>query len=360
MVLYVLDSNFDKIEVMDHYESAIWTDRFREPGEFELYLPAEDKIFNYLKCGAYLVNRYSEHGMIIEEIKIETDVEDGNKVTVTGRSFESILDRRIIWNQTDFADTNLQTAIRRLLTENIISPSIPERAIDNFIFEDSTDSRITELKLTAQYNGENNLLEVINDICKSNKIGWKVILNDEKKFVFSLYMGTDRSYAQTTENFVVFSPKFDNFLNSNYDEDEKNYKNVCLIEAEWEQDNKVSRVVGEGSGLNRREMHTSGSGVNKKDDAGNDIPYSTWIAKLDEKGTEELVKNKKKEEFDGECDPFKTFVYGEDFFMGDTVQLRNEYGFEVTSKIIEFIYSENLSDGEKFYPTFEAVKDEEE
>lgn len=358
IVLYVLDSKYDKIEVMDHYESAIWTDRFDEPGEFELYIPASDKLFSYLKCGAYLSNRYSDHVMIIEQIKIDTDVEDGNKVTVTGRSIESILDRRIIWNQTDFDDANLQNAIKRLLTENVIAPTDSARRISNFIFEDSTDSRITSLKLTAQYNGENNLLDVITDICQTNKIGWKVILNDNKQFVFSLYMGTDRSYAQNTETYVVFSPKFDNFLNSNYDEDEKSYKNVCLIDAEWEQDQKVTRVVGSASGLNRREMHTSGSGVNKKDENDNDIPYATWLSMLDEKGTEELNKNKKKEDFDGECDPYESFVYGKDFFMGDIVQLRNEYGFDTTSRIIEFIFSDDTSDGLKFYPTFKVVEEE--
>lgn len=362
MVLYVVDaSSYEKTDVMDHYESALWIDRFNKPGEFELVIPASDKLFSYVKCGAYLVNRYSEHGMIIEQIKIDTDVEDGDKVTVKGRSFESILDRRIIWNQTDFDNANLQNAIKRLLTENVIAPSIAARRISNFIFQDSTDTRITSLKLTAQYDGNNNLLEVINDICETNKIGYKVILNDNKQFVFSLYMGQDRSYAQSANNFVVFSPKFDNFLNSNYDEDETDFKNIILIEAdgETEDDPKIRRVIGSASGITRREMYTSGSGVSRKDEEGEEIPIETYYAKLDEKATEELSQKKKKEEFDGEVDPFESFVYGEDFTMGDIVQLRNEYGFEVSSKIIEFIYSHDLSDGEKFYPTFEAVKEEE-
>ena len=270
MVFYVLDTNFNRTTVLDHYESIIWTDRFFEPGEFEIYLPAGSELFDFLSAGNYLIQKDSEHVMIMEGLKIDTDVEGGNKVTVTGRSIESILDRRIIAKQTDFDETNLQTAIEQLLNENVISPTIASRQISNFIFEASDDTKITDLTLTAQYTGD-NLLDVIVDICKTNKIGFKVTLNDSNQFVFKLYAGTDRSYEQTEENYVVFSPKFDNFNNSNYEEDNKPYKNVTLVAGEGEGTERTTLWVGSGSGLNRKELYTDARDLQSKDEEGNDI-----------------------------------------------------------------------------------------
>lgn len=353
MILYVLDQNYNKTVVMDHYESALWVDRFNKPGEFELYIPAGSELFTYIECGAYLANNLSDNVMIIEGIKIDTDIEDGNKVIVTGRSLESILDRRIVWTQTDFNNANLQNAIKRLINENIISPTIAERRISNFVFQDSTDQRITSLSLTAQYTGD-NLLDVINDICEANGLGYKITLNNNKQLVFSLYMGQNRSYSQQANNYVIFSPKFENLLNSNYEKDDKPYKNVTLVAGEGEGLDRVTRTVGSASGLARRELYTDARDVQKKDDEGNEIPLNDYYAKLDQRGIEKLAEAKKTEEFDGETDPFESFIYGEDFFMGDIVQIRNEYGFETASRVIEFIYSDNVSDGLKYYPTFEV------
>lgn len=359
MVCYVLDQNFNRTTVLDHYESLIWVDRFWEPGEFEIYLPAGDELFTFLAAGNYLIQKNSEHVMIMEGIKIDTDVEDGNKVTVTGRSIESILDRRIIAKQTDFNDKNLQEATQQLLNENIISPSIPARKISNFIFEASTDTKITSLKLTAQYTGD-NLLDVIVDICKSNKIGFKITLNDSNQFVFKLYAGTDRSYEQSTEDYVVFSPKFDNFNNSNYEEDEKPFKNITLVAGEGEGTDRKTLWVGNGSGLNRKELYTDARDLQKKDEEGQEISDAEYNAKLHQRGLEKLSECEKTEKFDGETDPFESFVYDRDYTMGDIVQLRNEYGFEAPSRITEFIFSENTQDGLNYYPTFEVVQDEEE
>ena len=48
------------------------------------------------------------------------------------------------------------------------------------------------------------------------------------------------------------------------------------------------------------------------------------------------------------------FTYGVDFFMGDIVQIANEYGHETKSRIVELITSES-EEGVSTYPTFEYV-----
>lgn len=84
MDITVLNTNLDAISIVDVYESFIWTDRYYEYGDFELFTSMTDTILSYIKQDYYLQNRESEHVMIIEMIRIGSDSENGNHITVTG------------------------------------------------------------------------------------------------------------------------------------------------------------------------------------------------------------------------------------------------------------------------------------
>lgn len=352
MELLIMDENFAGVSTLDIFESLIWTDRYYACGDFEIYMPCSEKMLSTLKQDMYLYLRESEHIMIIEDIQIDTDVEDGAHLTVTGRSLESILDRRVIWNLTTLSG-GLQAGIKQLLNENAISPSDPARAIPNLIFKDSTDSKITNLSLNAQYYGE-NLYDVICEVCESNEIGFKIILNESNQMVFSLYAGTDRSYEQTENPYVIFSPGFDNLLNSNYISSKKTLKTVTMITGEGEGSDKKKAVAecsnGAGSGLNRREMHTDASGISQTDGE-NTIPDEDYTALLQRQGIDELAQNTRTESFEGEVSSGRTYTYGTDYFMGDIVQNVNEFNIKATSRVTEYIMSQDESGIER-YPTF--------
>lgn len=102
MELLVLNTAFESIAVVDTYESLIWTDRYNAYGDFEIFFAMDTSLLEYLKEDNYLWLKESEHCMIIEEIKIDSDTEDGNHLIVTGRSLESILERRIILGAANF------------------------------------------------------------------------------------------------------------------------------------------------------------------------------------------------------------------------------------------------------------------
>lgn len=254
MDLLILDKNLQVTAILDTYNSLIWTDRFQEAGDFEIYRPMDQFAMEFIKKDHYLWRKDSEHVMIIEKIVIDSNSEDGDYATISGRSLESILNRRIVWGLKTLTG-GFQEGIKVLLEENIISPSKPERKIDNFIFELSTDPRITSLAIDTQYTGD-NLYDVVTALCKERGIGFKVTLNSENKFVFKLYAGEDRSYGQFANPYVLFSPKFDNIINSNYTEDKASLKNVTLVGGEGEGSSRRYTAVGNVSGLDRRELFT--------------------------------------------------------------------------------------------------------
>ena len=227
MELLVLNTDFESVAVIDTYESMIWTDRYNSYGDFEIFFAMDTQLLQYLKEDYYLWLKDSEHCMIIEDIKINADTEEGNHLIVTGRSLESILERRIIWGQRIF-NGNLQNGIQTMLNECIISPSIADRKISNFVFVPSTDPKITSLKIDNQYTGD-CLYDVVKGLCEENNIGFKIVLTDENKFAFSLYAGVDRSYEQTENPYVVFSPNFENIINSNYYSSKASFRNVTLV-----------------------------------------------------------------------------------------------------------------------------------
>ena len=138
MELLVLNTDFESIAVIDTYESMIWTDRYNSYGDFEIFFAMDTQLLQIFERGLLSVAEGFGHCMIIEDIKINADTEEGNHLIVTGRSLESILERRIIWGQRIF-NGNLQNGIQTMLNECIISPSIADRKISNFVFVPSTD-----------------------------------------------------------------------------------------------------------------------------------------------------------------------------------------------------------------------------
>lgn len=357
MDLLVLNKSLDVIAIVDVYESIIWTERYYEYGDFELYTAMTQDLLNYIKTDNYIQRVGSDRVMIIEEIRIDTDSETGNHITVTGRSLESILDRRVVWSQTTISG-NLQNGIKKLVNENIISPSKEERKISNFIFKDSTDSQITGLTVEAQYTGD-NLYDVISKVCEEKSIGFKVSLNENKQFVFELYAGADRSYEQTNYPYVVFSPNFDNIINSNYLESKENLKNVALVGGEGEGTARKYLAIGNTSGLDRRELFVDARDISSEGEDGETLTTEQYNELLKQRGNEYLADYTDLVSFEGAVETNIMYKYGVDFFDGDIVQIANEYGHEAKVRILEVVISEN-EEGNSVYPTFKTITEEGE
>lgn len=377
MDLYILDSEFNSIMILDVYESFIWTDRYDEYGDFEAYFSPHEEILQYMVAGNYIWRKDSEHLMMIKEIEIKTDPVDGDHAIVTGESLESILKNRVIAEQTILSGS-LQNGIKTLLDQTIINPSDRNRRISNFIFKETDDPAITKLTLEAQYWGE-NLYDIVADVCYSEHIGFKVTLNDDNQFVFELYKGVDRTYEQDEYPYIVFSHRYENLLNSDYIYNIDNVRNVAyilgeepeepqdvldeegnVIEPAGEPEEQIVEMTGEGTGLNRKEIFVDGSSITRvyRDDEGEkvEIPEDEYRAQLRQRGTEELAEYFAEETFDGQIQDGYQWILGKDYFMGDIVQVENQYGKSAKCRIVEMIASEDAS-GTAFYPSFETDKD---
>lgn len=351
MDVLVLNTDFEMIYILDQLESVIWTDRFNTCGDVEICAPMRTSLLTYIKQGNYLQIPFSDRLMMIEEISITSNAEEGDKLMITGRSLETILERRIVWGQAVLSG-NFQEAIEALFNQNIINPTITARKIPNFIFEYSENPSITALTIDAQYLGD-NLYDIITGLCEQYAIGFKIVLDSEHNFVFSFYTGEDRSYNQVLNPYVIFSPLFDNISSSNYLESIKAYKNVTLVAGEGEGAERKTIAVGDAAGLERREVFTDASGVSSNIDGGT-LTDAEYYAQLSEKGNNALAELQQTKSFDGEAETTKLFKYGKDFFIGDVVQIEDAYGHNGIAYISELIISQN-AEGLTIYPTFNTI-----
>lgn len=344
MELFVLDQSFEAVAVVDAFESLLWVDRYNTYGDVELYVPATLAAVQTFQSDYYLWTRDSEHMMIIEDQEISSDLEEGNKLIITGRSLESIIERRIVWQQTDYSG-KIQDVIKQLITESIINPTDQLRQIPNFIFEDNDDPNIDAITVEFQATGD-NIYNIITQLLQTHQLGYKITLNSQNQFVFKLYFGEDRSYDQDVNPYVIFSPKFENIINSNYLESRKDYKNVALVAGSGTGSSRRTVVVpseNTPSGLLRREVYVEARDVQNGTDA-----------QLKTRGETALAENDVAKVFEGETETTQMFVYNEDFFLGDIVQLENEYGMQSRTRVTEMVMSQDDT-GFSAYPTFSVI-----
>lgn len=357
MVIHVLDQSFNLVGVVDDYISVIWRPAYYDVGDFELYINATSEAVALLQKNRYLVresditvdksgNVTYTNVMIIKNFILTTSAEEGDRLTYTGRELKHLLHQRIVWKQTRM-NSKVEYGIRRLVTENAISPTDPKRVIPDLVLGaeaglmDSMDKQVTGKALD----------EAITDICATYGYGWEIFIYNSS-LVFIVYQGVNRSYSQTGQPYVVFGDEFDNILNSEYQLQSEQYANTTLIGGEGEGTERIMTTVGaENSGLDRYETFTDASGISQNKDSEDEITLEEYLLLLEEAGKENLAALAITEGFSGEVLSDVTFKYGEDFYIGDTVTVKNRYGISKDVLVLSAIESDDET-GAKLIPQF--------
>jgi hypothetical protein len=352
MDIHILDNSLNLVGVIDTYTSLIWRPAYYDVGDFELYLDASTEHLDLLKKNYYLVrgqdisvdkegNTIYKKVMVIKNHRINTDIEGGDYLTVTGRELKFILNQRIVWTQTNLKG-NVATAIEQLINENAIAPTDTKRAIPNLELDSTLEIPDT---ITKQITGD-SLDVAITEICKTFNLGYDIYIKGNK-FMFKLYQGIDRS---TVPPYVVFSEEFENILNSEWVRNTENYYNTALVAGEGEGTaRKTTTVNPDNSGLDRYEVYIDDRDTSTNDDS---ITASTYLELLKERGTEKLSEFSVTEAFTGEVQHDYSFKFGVDYYLGDVVTMINKYGMTASVRVLSAIESHD-ENGEKLIPEFE-------
>ena len=403
MQIYILDKNYERIGELSEQEDIVFNKRFNDVGYCALKVACDDEMFDLLKAGNYIY-RYDDDMLCkIETATIDTDVEQGDYLTVDAVDMNNILAGRIVRWDVTFSGT-VGGFIKRLIEENVISPQQSQRKIVNFEFDDTNIAEFKEPISVAKDTATNDLLQLIITTCKTYNCGFRVSLNIEtRKLVFRLIKGKNKATTESDE-YVEFSPNYANIISSQYKEDMSNYKNVAYVgykSANKDDENVYLLSLFEGEnepqGEERREVYIDGTNISREikyDDLqtlygvvtkeGNsyfatvdgvntaiatveitttdgvstekitatDITYLKLIRIV---GLNALAERAKTQEFSGAVDTIDTYKYKTDYDLGDIVFVNNEYGIGAPAQITEVTESESSDNPFSVEPKFEFI-----
>jgi len=94
MELVTLDAQFQPVRLVENYDSLIWSERYSTAGDFELTSFNVSEALKYMPLESYVGLRESTVPMIVEAHKISKPKNQPASISITGRSFESVLERR--------------------------------------------------------------------------------------------------------------------------------------------------------------------------------------------------------------------------------------------------------------------------
>lgn len=379
MLFYILDSAYNSTGLIDEFATAYWTTRYNEYGEFAIELPCSLEKVTALAMGSFMYLGGEDRYMYISKREQTWTPKHGDTLKVSGYSLERILDRRVIYYEILAEEMPLNQLIKRILDENVINPSNNKRKIPGFTYKETTDSRITSIKITESYVGD-NVYTVISTLCKTYAVGFKVTPVVGGGFEFSLYMGDDRSYAQDKNPWIVFSDAMENIGDVTFTENEEKLKNQAWVrnirdyrEADvdehgirtgtyteysiiTEEDVTTKKLTVEPGGLDRREIYVDSSKSNKDED-GNELEEAQYRAILKSEGEEELADYETTAVFAGKVDSGWQHEFNKDFWLGDICQIVSKYGIEQRVRVEEVVRTHDDS-GDHMQPSFVNVDEE--
>lgn len=352
MILYgwqIIGSTFQRVYVLDAAKSIIWINRFQAAGTFEIYTRANTELLTLLGSRETYWTREGkdDNVMVTETVRLTTSAEDGAYIIISGNGAESFLARRIIPKQTVWQSKTAEYIIRDMINANIGGNASVTRKVPRIVLGDWLHD--TTRTIDKQVTGK-NLLEAISDICAEWEYGFKMVQSNGT-FTFQLYKGTDRSYNQSTNDYVVFSPEWDNLGDTEYTRDKTTLYNAVYVAGEGEGSNRVIAELGGESGLQRRELWVDARNESSTTEGGTLTPMMYYLM-LRQQASETIDNNTETVSFEGEVLDTSSYIYGVDYNLGDIVQVETEYGIQAAARVTGITEVEDES-GYQLRPTLE-------
>lgn len=351
MDLYIKNKKLETVGIIDNASSVIWTKRYNECGDFEIYVKASTTLLDIAQPSFYVIRHDDDMVGIIEKITLTTDIENGDYLTISGRDILSLLTRRVFIGASKYNGMTPEAVIRSMIDKNCINPDIATRQIKELSlgnYHGLTADTTIDMQVTGS-----SLYDEVVELAKRFDLGLKMTLSNNG-FLFDIYKSKDRSYNQSALPYVVFSADYSNLLNTTYSYDITEFKNVAVVAGQGEGDYRAweTTEVKNRHYIDRYELFVDANDVESTQQTPKKIGETmVQYYELAERGQNKLAEVSPITTFEGEVDTSRTYTYKSDFYVGDIVQIKNEYGLTATAQITEIIESED-ENGNSIIPTF--------
>lgn len=328
MKIYILDRELNIVGVISTYDSILWTEKVHEPGNIKAVFVFTEKMNRLLQRGYLLYKTDELQPAVITRKTLKLNKYGQQTITIQGYMATRYFRQRIIWKKMIMKGTPEQL-MRQMVQEQVIVPEDESRKIPLIELGELQNFDMDEVEKQITYD---NLQEALTDMSKTTELGYRLRLDyARKKLVFEVYKGTNRT--QGTEHPCIFTRKFKNVFTQEYNEDEGNYKNVCLVGGPGEDTERVLVTVGSGAGLDRYEMFYNASGYSE-----DGITAAVLQDQLRQKGLEKMSAYYIAKAFEVKINKEKAMK----FDLGDYVTCKDtQWGITVDTqvKVIQKGYS---------------------
>ena len=357
MEVYILDSLLRRTQVVDKFESAIWTERYSEFGDFEIDIKSTLESRGQFQAGTQLAVNNSYRVMTVETVEDTVDAEGKDILKVKGRELVSMLLDRVFKNtmsdttsEPDSTMIDTPGNIARMMFDHIArTGGLDAKDVIPFlqpgsIFAAGTNPETTTIITWVQT--PEILYTAIKNVCDPYDLGFRLYRNfDTSQLYFDVYTGDDRTTRQTLKAPVVFSTGLDNIQNTSELTNIQGSKNVAYVFS------PAGHLVVYGenvpsdiTGFDRKILVVNASVVAGDPDA------DTLMIQA---GTEALNQARASQMFDGEINQYGQYQYGTDYNLGDIVEMRNKDGIITYKRVTEHIFVSDAN-GDRSYPTLTA------
>lgn len=340
LVFKVDNSTFENIGEVNQYSSLIWADKFNGYTSFELWAPITDENSEYFKKGNILWCG-GDNAAVIEIVKSTIDDKGTKTFNVKGRTLEMILTTRIIWGTYNASNKYASTIMYEIVNQNCVNPMNVSRKIP--YLECAEDNQLGG-KMSIQKTG-GEVYDTLTTIASNKDLGFNVLFRPkEKKLIFEVVAGVDRTIEQSEVDPVEFSTDLEDILSSSYYTNNQDEKNVAFIQGEGDGTSRISQISGnnELEGFNRKELYVDARDIQSEftneEGTTTTLTPEEYDAALVNRGNDKLAECKTTETFEAQIRVFGDVQYefGVDYNKGDKVTVRDkQLGVVVSARITE-------------------------
>lgn len=358
-------------DLIEGYESAIWTERYDEPGDFTIVTADIKNTRSALPLDSLVSHTETAETMIVETHAINTDENGVDLLTVTGRSVQTFWNNRVTLAQMtpdqaydwghDWIGDNTGLIARHILYSHGAGsttlsagdavPGVIAYPAGGVAAEDEGEDLNFHIAPGPAFDKAVEQLKAVG-------LGIRSVRTPvADQLWIQIYRGTDRTVngPASGDNKVILRTADGHFDSTSYLWSNKNHKTVAAVTSGYiggggsRRGLLVARKSGSGSGWTRRVLHVDASDITKAP------PLDTVAeanAKMTKRARAELNKpeNKRQTIFEGRVSSDIPFIYKTHYNLGDLVTVQADYGINQTLQISEYVRSDN-EQGDIGYPT---------
>jgi hypothetical protein len=338
-------------------KSIMWTERYRDSGEFEIVGQLSSGLREFLPIGTLLSHADTLEVMFVDNHEIDEDENEDPIIKITGRSLEAYLENRIVGTnlirgsslirEYSLAATYTWNQIVTLINDHINNATYVDDHLENIVATSIvTGTGVSEIRVIKP----DDLYKTVSNLLDIDDLGIKIIRRNTfnapngsaTQTIFCIHKGTDRS------NNVIFSWKARDVDKIEYLWSDKKLKTSAMIIGRY-----VNTFVDTGgTKYNRKTMIVNADDIDgalTAPPAG--AALTDVVNKMKVRGSQALSSQNRITITRADISNISKYQYRVDFNVGDLVTLDGNFGQIAIMRVVEYVEIQD-ENGETGHPTF--------